>query len=99
VLENASPEKRPEQRASLPSERRKNQHGEIVCTFDRVIIWKRGFDPATIKFRDFSNLILLTRCDRDNDSYRRKSSKPRSAPSIPTTSVHGCDDVWLERER
>ncbi len=47
VLEKRESEKRPEQGVVTIRTIGKNQHGEIVCTFDRVmLIWKRGFGPS-----------------------------------------------------
>lgn len=47
VLEKRDSEKRSEQGVVTIRTIGKNQHGEIVCTFDRVmLIWKRGFGPS-----------------------------------------------------
>ncbi len=47
VLEKRESAKRPEQGIVTIRTTGKNQHGEVVCTFDRVmLIWKRGFGPA-----------------------------------------------------
>lgn len=47
VLEKRESEKRPEQGVVTIRTIGKNQHGEIVCTFDRVmLIWKHGFGPS-----------------------------------------------------
>lgn len=47
VLERRESEKRPEQGVVTIRTIGKNQHGEIVCTFDRVmLIWKHGFGPS-----------------------------------------------------
>jgi len=47
VLEKRESAKRPEQGIVTIRTIGKNQHGEVVCTFDRVmLIWKRGFGPG-----------------------------------------------------
>ncbi len=47
VLEKRDSGKRPNQGVVTVRTTGKNQHGEIVCTFDRVIlVWKRGHGPA-----------------------------------------------------
>ncbi len=47
VLEKRESAKRPEQGIVTIRTIGKNQHGDVVCTFDRVmLIWKRGFGPA-----------------------------------------------------
>jgi itaconyl-CoA hydratase len=46
VLEKRESEKRPEQGIVTIKTVGKNQHGEVVCDFVRVmLIWKRGFGP------------------------------------------------------
>lgn len=46
VLEKRDSEKRPQQGVVTIKTIGKNQHGEIVCDFVRVmLIWKRGFGP------------------------------------------------------
>jgi itaconyl-CoA hydratase len=46
VLEKRESEKRPQQGIVTIRTTAKNQHGEIVCDFVRVmLIWKRGFGP------------------------------------------------------
>lgn len=47
VLEKRESAKRPEQGIVTIRTIGKNQHGDVVCTFDRVmLIWKRGFGPG-----------------------------------------------------
>ncbi|HEX8757327.1 MAG TPA: MaoC family dehydratase [Steroidobacteraceae bacterium] len=47
VLEKRESRSRPEQGLVTVKTTGKNQHGEIVCTFNRtMLIWKRGFGPA-----------------------------------------------------
>ncbi len=47
VLEKRESEKRHEQGIVTIRTTGKNQHGQVVCTFDRVVlVWKRGFGPA-----------------------------------------------------
>ena len=47
VLEKRESSKRPEQGIVTIRTVGKNQHGDVVCTFDRVmLIWKRGFGPG-----------------------------------------------------
>jgi itaconyl-CoA hydratase len=47
VLEKRESAKRPEQGIVTIRTIGKNQHGEVVCTFDRaMLIWKRGFGPG-----------------------------------------------------
>lgn len=47
VLEKRESAKRPEQGIVTIRTIGKNQNGDVVCTFDRVmLIWKRGFGPA-----------------------------------------------------
>ncbi|MDR7101179.1 MaoC family dehydratase [Croceicoccus sp. BE223] len=46
VLSKRESAKRPEQGIVTIKTIGKNQHGEVVCTFERVmLIWKRGFGP------------------------------------------------------
>jgi itaconyl-CoA hydratase len=47
VLDKRESAKRPEQGIVTIRTIGKNQRGEVVCTFDRVmLIWKRGFGPG-----------------------------------------------------
>ena len=47
VKERRESASRPEQGIVTVATTGKNQHGRIVCTFDRtMLIWKRGFGPA-----------------------------------------------------
>jgi itaconyl-CoA hydratase len=46
VLEKRESEKRPQQGIVTIKTVGKNQHGEVVCDFIRVmLIWKKGFGP------------------------------------------------------
>jgi itaconyl-CoA hydratase len=46
VMEKRESKSRPEQGVVTVRTTGKNQHGEIVCTFQRsMLIWKRGFGP------------------------------------------------------
>jgi itaconyl-CoA hydratase len=46
VLEKRESEKRPQQGIVTIKTTGKNQHGEVVCDFVRImLIWKRGFGP------------------------------------------------------
>jgi itaconyl-CoA hydratase len=46
VIEKRESKSRPEQGVVTVRTTGKNQHGEIVCTFQRsMLIWKRGFGP------------------------------------------------------
>jgi itaconyl-CoA hydratase len=45
-MEKRESKSRPEQGVVTVRTTGKNQHGEIVCTFQRsMLIWKRGFGP------------------------------------------------------
>jgi itaconyl-CoA hydratase len=47
VLTKRESEKRPEQGIVTIKTIGKNQHGEVVCDFERtMLIWKRGFGPG-----------------------------------------------------
>lgn len=47
VLAKRESAKRPEQGIVTVKTMGKNQHGDVVCTFERsVLVWKRGFGPA-----------------------------------------------------
>jgi itaconyl-CoA hydratase len=47
VLAKRESKKRPEQGIVTVKTIGKNQHGDIVCSFERsVLVWKRGFGPA-----------------------------------------------------
>lgn len=47
VLNKRESKKRPEQGIVTVRTTGKNQHGDIVCTFERsMLVWKRGFGPA-----------------------------------------------------
>jgi itaconyl-CoA hydratase len=46
VLEKRESEKRPQQGIVTIATRARNQHGEVVCDYTRImLIWKKGFGP------------------------------------------------------
>lgn len=46
VLEKRESEKRPQQGIVTVATRARNQHGEVVCDYTRVmLIWKKGYGP------------------------------------------------------
>ncbi|RYY27057.1 MAG: MaoC family dehydratase [Sphingomonadales bacterium] len=47
VLEKRESSSRPEQGIVTVTTTGKNQHGDVVCTFNRtMLVWKRGFGPV-----------------------------------------------------